>query len=69
MDCIVHGVAKSRTRLRDFHFTSIHIHTHTQHVLKKNLTNVPWTQCHVCSWLFLPGAALSDCEVCDLLEL
>ena len=23
MDCIVHGVAKSRTRLRDFHFTSI----------------------------------------------
>ena len=24
MDCIVHGVAKSRTRLRDFHFTSLH---------------------------------------------
>ena len=22
MDCIVHGVAKSRTRLSDFHFTS-----------------------------------------------
>ena len=22
MDCIVHGVAKSRTRLRDFHFQS-----------------------------------------------
>ena len=24
MDCIVHGVAKSRTRLNDFHFTSHH---------------------------------------------
>ena len=23
MDCIVHGVVKSRTRLRDFHFTSL----------------------------------------------
>ena len=23
MDCIVHGVAKSRTRLRDFHFLII----------------------------------------------
>ena len=25
MDCIVHGVAKSRTRLSDFHFTFIFI--------------------------------------------
>ena len=24
MDCIVHGVAKSRTGLSDFHFTSLH---------------------------------------------
>ena len=24
MDCIVHGVAKSQTQLRDFHFTSKH---------------------------------------------
>ena len=24
MDCIVHRVTKSRTRLRDFHFTSLH---------------------------------------------
>ena len=24
MDCIVHGVAKSQTRLRDFHFTLLH---------------------------------------------
>ena len=23
MDCIVHGVAKNQTRLRDFHFTSL----------------------------------------------
>ena len=23
MDCIVHGVAKSRTQLSDFHFTSL----------------------------------------------
>ena len=23
MDCIVHGVAKSQTRLTDFHFTSL----------------------------------------------
>ena len=25
MDCIVHGVTKSRTRLNNFHFTSLHI--------------------------------------------
>ena len=24
MECIVHGVAKSQTRLSDFHFTSLH---------------------------------------------
>ena len=24
MDCIAHGVAKSRTQLSDFHFTSLH---------------------------------------------
>ena len=24
MDCIVHGITKSQTRLRDFHFTSPH---------------------------------------------
>ena len=24
MDCIVHGITKSRTRLSDFHFTSLH---------------------------------------------
>ena len=24
MDCLVHGVEKSRTRLNDFHFTSLH---------------------------------------------
>ena len=29
MDCIVHGVTKSQTRLSDFHFTSLHS---TQHV-------------------------------------
>ena len=23
MDCLVHGVAKSQTRLSDFHFTSL----------------------------------------------
>ena len=28
MDCIVHGVTKNRTRLRDLHCTS-HTHTHT----------------------------------------
>ena len=26
MDCIVHGVAKSQTRLSDFHFPSLHTH-------------------------------------------
>ena len=26
MDCIVHGVAKRQTRLRDFHFTSLHVY-------------------------------------------
>ena len=51
MECIVHGVAKSWTRLSDFHFTSIHIHTHRQHALK-NLTNVPWTQCSICPGFF-----------------
>ena len=25
MDCIVHGVTKSQTRLRDFHLTSLHL--------------------------------------------
>ena len=25
LDCIVHGVAKSQTQLRDFHFTSLHV--------------------------------------------
>ena len=27
MDCIAHGVSKSRTRLSDFHFTSLHFFT------------------------------------------
>ena len=27
MDCIIHGVAKSRTRLSDFNFTSLHLNT------------------------------------------
>ena len=27
MDCIVHGVAKSRTRLSDFHFTSFRMYS------------------------------------------
>ena len=26
MDCIVHGVSKSWTRLSDFHFISLHTH-------------------------------------------
>ena len=26
MDCIVHGVAKSQTRLSNFHFPSLHTH-------------------------------------------
>ena len=26
MDCIIHGVAKSRTWLRDFHFTLLHLY-------------------------------------------
>ena len=28
MDCIVPGVAKSRTRLSGFHFTSLHMHVY-----------------------------------------
>ena len=28
MDCIVHGVTKSWTRMSDFHFTHTHTHTH-----------------------------------------
>ena len=32
MDCIVHGVAKSRTRLSDFHF-------HTRHMQRSGLQN------------------------------
>ena len=34
MDCIVHGAAKSRTRLNDFHFTSLHL---TSNKLRKHL--------------------------------
>ena len=29
INCIVHGVAKSRTRLSEFHFTHIFHHTHS----------------------------------------
>ena len=29
MDCIVHGVAKSRSRLRDFHLESVHSVAHS----------------------------------------
>ena len=40
-DCIVHGVAKSRTRLSDFHFTSLHMlpccSLHSPHPLLPNL--------------------------------
>ena len=28
VDYIVHGVSKSRTRLSDFHFTSLHVSIH-----------------------------------------
>ena len=28
MDCVVHGVAESQTRLSDLHFTSLHFHVH-----------------------------------------
>ena len=48
MDCIVHGVAKSQTRLRDFHFTSLH----WEYPLEEGMTThsgilawrVPWTE-------------------------
>ena len=32
MDCIVHGVAKSQTRLNDFHFHLVSLTTHTVHL-------------------------------------
>ena len=28
MDCVVHGVAESQTRLSDLHFASLHFHVH-----------------------------------------
>ena len=34
MDCIVHGVAKSRTQLSDFHFHFSCIHKHIQYMKK-----------------------------------
>ena len=35
-DCIVHGVTKSRTRLSDFHFTSLQLYTCYGKNIKKN---------------------------------
>ena len=38
MDCIVHGAAKSQTRLSNFHFTSYYYHgRHPQKVTNKHL--------------------------------
>ena len=36
MGCVVHGVAKSRTRLRDFPFTSLH--QRRRHVILERVT-------------------------------
>ena len=42
MDCIVHGVAKSRTWLSDFHFTSLHFTS--LHFYLTYLEQNPWFQ-------------------------
>ena len=41
MDCIVHGVAKSQTRLSDFHF---HLENENQQVRLKSEDNIPYAQ-------------------------
>ena len=54
VDCIVHGVAKNRTRLSDFHFTSLHIKVCSFSLhqdlppnpyLEKRLTEFPCLRC------------------------
>ena len=39
MDCIVHGVAKSQTRLSDFHFTPLGLGFHDSSVGKESTCN------------------------------
>ena len=48
MDCIVHGVAKSRTRLSDFHFShllSVRWASQVALVVKKKKKTKPACQC------------------------
>ena len=42
MDCIVRGVAKSRTRLSDFHFTSLHFPPHSPFFARLTQNASPW---------------------------
>ena len=42
MDCIVRGVAKSRTRLSDFHFTSLHFAPHSPFFARLTQNASPW---------------------------
>ena len=46
MDCIVHGVAKSWTRLSDFHFTACP--KHTDHGTSDDLTFYPDLDLQAC---------------------
>ena len=43
MDCIVHGVAKSWTRLSDFHFSHVHL-------MKQNQLNPHASPSHAACW-------------------
>ena len=55
MDCIVHGVAKSWTRLSDFHFHFLSLHTYTYtHTLYTH------THAHTHTHMGFPGG--SDCK-------
>ena len=42
MDCIVHGVAKSRTQLSDFHYSQSYLTYLTFHYSKSYLTLLLW---------------------------
>ena len=49
MDCIVHGVAKSWTRLSDFHFTSLQQVQPTLIHIGRKAVEIGWGQ----MWIFM----------------
>ena len=51
VDCIVHRVAKSRTRLSDFHFTSLEM-DYTSPSIRSGNVGLPWLSDSLGLWAF-----------------